>query len=276
MKHLIGGIDFGEGPRWHNGRLWYSDFHQKTVYSVDLNGERNVEFTLDDQPSGLGWMPDGSMLVVSMINRQVLRVSSDGVSVHADLSKLATWHCNDMVVSSSGHAYVGNFGFDLDGRAEFCKTVMVHVTPEGDVSVGADGLSFPNGSVITPDEKTLIVGETLGGCYTSFSINEDGSLSDPSLWAEVPGMFPDGCTMDAEETIWFADASTPRVVRVAKGGKILDEVETPQVPFACMLGGEDGKTLFILTADSSGPNQAGSGSGNIWTHNVDVAKAGLP
>ena len=276
MKHLIGGIDFGEGPRWHNGRLWYSDFHQKTVYSVDLNGERNVEFTLDDQPSGLGWMPDGSMLVVSMINRQVLRVSSDGVSVHADLSELATWHCNDMVVSSSGHAYVGNFGFDLDNRAEFCKTVMVHVTPKGDASVGADGLSFPNGSVITPDEKTLIVGETLGGCYTSFSINEDGSLSDPSLWAEVPGMFPDGCTMDAEETIWFADASTPRVVRVAKGGKILDEVETPQVPFACMLGGEDGKTLFILTADSSGPNQAGSGSGNIWTHNVDVAKAGLP
>ena len=276
MKHLIGGIDFGEGPRWHNGRLWYPDFHQKTVYSVDLNGERNVEFTLDDQPSGLGWMPDGSMLVVSMINRQVLRVSSDGVSVHADLSELATWHCNDMVVSSSGHAYVGNFGFDLDNRAEFCKTVMVHVTPEGDTSVGADGLSFPNGSVITPDEKTLIVGETLGGCYTSFSINEDGSLSDPSLWAEVPGMFPDGCTMDAEETIWFADASTPRVVRVAKGGKILDEVETPQVPFACMLGGEDRKTLFILTADSSGPNQAGSGSGNIWTHNVDVAKAGLP
>ena len=276
MKHLIGGIDFGEGPRWHNGRLWYSDFHQKTVYSVDLNGERNVEFTLDDQPSGLGWMPDGSMLVVSMINRQVLRVSSDGVSVHADLSELATWHCNDMVVSSSGHAYVGNFGFDLDGRAEFCKTVMVHVTPEGDVSVGADGLSFPNGSIITPDEKTLIVGETFGGCYTSFSIHEDGSLSDPSLWAEVPGMFPDGCTMDAEETIWFADASTPRVVRVAKGGKILDEVDTPQVPFACMLGGEDRKTLFILTADSSGPNQAGSGSGNIWTHNVDVAKAGLP
>ena len=276
MKHLIGGIDFGEGPRWHNGRLWYSDFHQKTVYSVNLNGERNVEFTLDDQPSGLGWMPDGSMLVVSMINRQVLRVSSDGVSVHADLSELATWHCNDMVVSSSGHAYVGNFGFDLDGRAEFCKTVMVHVTPEGDVSVGADGLSFPNGSIITPDEKTLIVGETFGGCYTSFSIHEDGSLSDPSLWAEVPGMFPDGCTMDAEETIWFADASTPRVVRVAKGGKILDEVETPQVPFACMLGGEDRKTLFILTADSSGPNQAGSGSGNIWTHNVDVAKAGLP
>ena len=276
MKHLIGGIDFGEGPRWHNGRLWYSDFHQKTVYSVDLNGERSVEFTLDDQPSGLGWMPDGSMLVVSMVNRQVLRVSSDGVSVHADLSELATWHCNDMVVTSSGHAYVGNFGFDLDNRAEFCKTVMVHVTPKGDASVGADGLSFPNGSVITPDEKTLIVGETFGGCYTSFSIHEDGTLSDPSLWAEVPGMFPDGCTMDDEETIWFADASTPRVVRVAKGGKILDEVETPQVPFACMLGGEDGKTLFILTADSSGPNQAGSGSGNIWTHNVDVAKAGLP
>ena len=276
MKHLIGDIDFGEGPRWHNGRLWYSDFHQKTVYSVDPNGERNVEFTLDDQPSGLGWMPDGSLLVISMINRQVLRVDSDGISVHADLSKLATWHCNDMVVSSSGHAYVGNFGFDLDGQGEFCKTVIIHVTPEGDASIVADGLSFPNGSVITPDEKTLIVGETFGGCYTSFSIHEDGSLSEPSLWAEVQGTFPDGCTMDSEETIWFADASTPRVVRVAKGGKILEEVKTPQVPFACMLGGEDGKILFILTADSSGPNQAGSGSGNIWMHEVDTPHAGLP
>ena len=276
MKHLIGGIDFGEGPRWHEGRLWYSDFHQKTVYSVDLDGNRKVELVLDDQPSGLGWMPDGSMLVVSMTKRQILRATGEEVSIHADLSDLATWHCNDMVVNSSGHAYVGNFGFDLDGQAEFCKTVMIHVTPEGDASIVADSLSFPNGSVITPDEKTLIVGETFGGCYTSFSIQEDGSLSEPSLWAEVHGMFPDGCALDAEEAIWFADASVPRVVRVAKGGKILDEVETPQVPFACMLGGEEGKTLFILTADSSGPNQAGSGSGNIWMHEVDTPHAGLP
>ena len=124
MKHLIGGIDFGEGPRWHNGRLWYSDFHQKTVYSVDLNGERNVEFTLDDQPSGLGWMPDGSMLVVSMINRQVLRVSSDGVSVHADL-ELATWHCNDMVVSSSGHIYVEILGLILMVELNFAKPLWL-------------------------------------------------------------------------------------------------------------------------------------------------------
>ena len=276
MKHLIGGIDFGEGPRWHEGRLWYSDFHQKTVYSVDLNGERNVELTLDDQPSGLGWMPDGSMLVVSMTNRQVLRVFGNEVSVHADLSDLATWHCNDMVVNSAGHAYVGNFGFDLDGQAKFCTAALIHISPDGKASIGADELAFPNGSVITPDGKTLIVGETFGSCYKSFTINEDGSLSEPSLWAEIPGTFPDGCTMDAEETIWFADASTPRVIRVAQGGKILEEVETPQVPYACILGGEAGKTLFVLTADSSGPNQSGSGNGNLWTHEVSVPHAGLP
>ncbi|HJP15837.1 MAG TPA: SMP-30/gluconolactonase/LRE family protein [Acidimicrobiales bacterium] len=276
MKHLIGGIDFGEGPRWHEGRLWYSDFHQKTVYSVGFDGNRKVELVLDDQPSGLGWMPDGSMLVVSMVKRQVLRVTGDEVFVHADLSDLATWHCNDMVVSSSGHAYVGNFGFDLEGQTEPCAAAVIHVSPDGKTSIAADELAFPNGSVITPDEKTLIVGETFGNCYRSFSIREDGSLSEPSLWAEVPGMFPDGCTMDAEGAIWFADASIPRIVRVVEGGEILEEVETPQVPYACMLGGDKGTTLFVLTADSSNADQSGSGNGNLWMHRVDVPHAGLP
>jgi sugar lactone lactonase YvrE len=276
LKHLIGGIDFGEGPRWHEGRLWYSDFHQKTVYSVGFDGNRKVELVLDDQPSGLGWMPDGSMLVVSMIKRQVLRVTGDEVFVHADLSDLATWHCNDMVVSSSGHAYVGNFGFDLEGQTEPCAAAVIHVSPDGKTSIAADELAFPNGSVITPDEKTLIVGETFGNCYRSFSIREDGSLSEPSLWAEVPGMFPDGCTMDAEGAIWFADASIPRIVRVVEGGEILEEVETPQVPYACMLGGDKGTTLFVLTADSSNADQSGSGNGNLWMHRVDVPHAGLP
>jgi len=276
LKHLIGGIDFGEGPRWHEGRLWYSDFHQKTVYSVGFDGNRKVELVLDDQPSGLGWMPDGSMLVVSMVKRQVLRVTGDEVFVHADLSDLATWHCNDMVVSSSGHAYVGNFGFDLEGQTEPCAAAVIHVSPDGKTSIAADELAFPNGSVITPDEKTLIVGETFGNCYRSFSIREDGSLSEPSLWAEVPGMFPDGCTMDAEGAIWFADASIPRIVRVVEGGEILEEVETPQVPYACMLGGDKGTTLFVLTADSSNADQSGSGNGNLWMHRVDVPHAGLP
>ena len=221
-------------------------------------------------------MPDGSMLVVSMVKRQVLRVTGDEVFVHADLSDLATWHCNDMVVSSSGHAYVGNFGFDLEGQTEPCAAAVIHVSPDGKTSIAADELAFPNGSVITPDEKTLIVGETFGNCYRSFSIREDGSLSEPSLWAEVPGMFPDGCTMDAEGAIWFADASIPRIVRVVEGGEILEEVETPQVPYACMLGGDKGTTLFVLTADSSNADQSGSGNGNLWMHRVDVPHAGLP
>ncbi len=278
FEQFLAGLDFGEGPRWHDGRLWYSDFYQHRVYSVSADGTRETILDLDDeQPSGLGWLPDGTLLIVGMTRRQVLRMGADGsVSVHADLSDIAAWNCNDMVVDARGNAYVGNFGFDLEKRGQPADADLALVRPDGSVEVAAEGLRFPNGSVITPDGSTLIVGETMGQRYTAFTIGGDGSLSDRRTWAEVPGTAPDGCTLDAEGTIWFANAAAPEVVRVAQGGEILERHATPQNAFACMLGGHDGHTLFVITSPGFGTDTAGMAAGAIWTTRVDSPKAGRP
>src|ERR1700677_5145951 len=207
-RTLAAGIYFGEGPRWRDGRLWFSDFPAHAVRSVSLNGDVRTEFVIDDQPSGLGWMPDGSMLIVSMKKRQVLRRSTAGViSLHADLSAIATFHCNDMVVEPSGGAFVGNFCFDLEhelaarGRAQViadhATAQLAYISPNGEASVAASELHFPNGSVITPDGKTLIVAETLGGSLTAFDLGAGGALSNRRVWATTVPRAPDGITLDA-------------------------------------------------------------------------------
>ena len=212
---LSDGIYFGEGPRWRDGRLWFSDFLAHAVKSVSPDGDLRTEFVIDDQPSGLGWMPDGSMLIVSMTKRHVLRRSTAGViGVHADLSHIAAFHCNDMVVEPSGGAFVGNFGFDLDhemttrGRkqvyADHPTAQLAYVAANGEVSVAASEMHFPNGSVITPDGKTLIVGETLGGCLTAFDLGAGGALSNRRVWATTLPRAPDGITLDADGAIWIA------------------------------------------------------------------------
>ena len=162
---LVDGIDFAEGPRWHEGRLWYSDFYQRAIYSVGVEGDRRVEYgDLTDRPSGLGWMPDGSLLVVFMTQRKLMRDAGAGSLVeHADLSSIASWHCNDMVVDAHGNAYVGNFGFDLEERANFEPANLALVRADGSVELAAADMRFPNGSVITPDGSTLIVGQSFGG-----------------------------------------------------------------------------------------------------------------
>ncbi len=278
FERLIGGIDFGEGPRWHNGVLWYSDFYQRAIYTVNMVGERAaIHIDLDDQPSGLGWLPDGSLIFVAMLTRKVMRVVGGEIVEHADLSALATGSCNDMVVDASGNAYVGNFGFDLDAGEEFVPADLALVRPDGTVSVAADTMAFPNGSVITPDGGTLIVGETFGGGYTAFTIGDDGTLSGRRRWAETPGMAPDGCTLDAEGGIWFADAIGSQVVRVLEGGEITDRLDLPMNTYATTLGGDDGRTLFVLCApDSSSSVVAGKAGGVIFTTSVDVAHAGRP
>ncbi len=274
---LIGGLDFGEGPRWHDGLLWYSDFFQHRVYTVSTDGKRETVLDLgSEQPSGLGWLPNGDLLVVAMLKRQLVRYDGQKTSVHADLSDIATWHCNDMVVSDSGIAYVGNFGYDYGSDAEPKTADLAAVFPDGRKIVATTNLNFPNGSVITPDDKTLIVGETFSCRYSAFSILPDGKLSEGRLWAEMPGRLPDGCTLDSENGIWFADAFSTQVVRVVEGGEITDVIDLPQRTFACMLGGDDGKTLFILTASSDPESGIEPGAGAIYTVQVEFSRSGKP
>lgn len=271
------GVDFGEGPRWHEGEFWYSDFYQQRVYALAADGTRRTVVEIDDRPSGLGWLPDGDLLIVSMTNRQVLRWNGTTTTVHADLSEIATWHCNDMVVSADGTAYVGNFGFDLEAAQKFVPAHLAGVRPTGETFVAAEGLAFPNGSVITPDGKTLIVGQSFGGDYRAFDIAPDGTLVNNRQWAEIPGTAPDGCALDADGGIWFSDALGSQVIRVTEGGTVTHTVPTPAPTFACALGGDDGRTLFILCAPGSHPDQvAGKGEGAVWTMPVDHPHAGRP
>jgi sugar lactone lactonase YvrE len=285
-KVLAGGISFGEGPRWRDGRLWFSDFFNHAVKSVSLAGDVRTEFTLDDQPSGLGWTPDGELLVVSMTRRLLLRRGPDGtLHTHADLSHLATWHCNDMVVDALGRAYVGNFGFDLDGEvaarglaavaADHTTARLALVDLDGTVRPVADDMHFPNGSVITPDGRTLIVGETFAARLTAFDIAPDGGLSNRREWASVQPRLPDGICLDAEGAVWMANPTAPECVRFAQGGEVLEVIETALPCYACMLGGDDGRTLFMLT---SRPAEAADGkpSGQIEIARVDAQHAGRP
>ncbi len=278
-ERLVGGVDFGEGPRWHDGRLWYSDFHQATIYSVGEGGDRRAEYAdLPDRPSGLGWMPDGTLLVVFMTTRRLMREAGDGTLVeHADLSGIATWHCNDMVVDRAGNAYVGNFGFDLEAAASFQPADLALVRADGSVEVAATDLRFPNGSVITPDGRTLIVGQSFGGDYVAFTIADDATLHDQRQWAAIEGTAPDGCALDDAGGIWFADALGSQVVRVEEGGVVTDRIPTPQPVFACMLGGSDGRSLYALCAPGSHPDiTAGKGLGEILVTTVAHGHAGLP
>lgn len=284
---LADGLYFGEGPRWHQGRLWFSDFYDRAVKSVDTSGTVRTEIELDDQPSGLGWLPDGRLVIVAMHRRQVLRVDPDGVQVHADLSAVATYHANDMVVDAQGRAYVGNFGFQLDEAlktrgvesviADHPTARLARVDADGSVHVAASGLHFPNGMVITPDGRTLVVAETLAMRLTAFDIAPDGALSNRRVWATLGMRAPDGICLDANGHVWIANAIAPECVLVAPGGEIVATVQTSQPCFACMLGGDDRRALFAMTAPSSVAEMvATSRQGRIECAQVEVPGAGQP
>jgi sugar lactone lactonase YvrE len=279
LRILLDDLVFPEGPRWRDGRLWVSDMHGKEVFAVDLDGRRETILAVPGRPSGLGWLPDGRLLVVSMVDRKVLRIEAGEPVVHADLSTLAPFHCNDMVVDRIGRAYVGNFGFDLDAREAPRATGLILVLPDGRVRVVAEDLLFPNGAVITPDGKTLVVAETFGARLTAFDIEPDGSLANRRLWAEV-GLPPDGICLDAEGCIWVAaPVDAGGFLRVAPGGEVKQRIAADRRGYACMLGGPDGRSLFLLEAFSSHRDKAiarGRGNGRIRIVEVDVPHAGWP
>jgi sugar lactone lactonase YvrE len=284
---LAEGLYFGEGPRWRDGRLWFSDFYDHAVKSIDSNGATRTEFEIDDQPSGLGWLPDGRLIIVAMHRRQVLRVDPDGVQLHADLAAVASYHANDMVVDGQGRAFVGNFGFPLDEAlktrgvesviADHPTARLARVDADGSVHVAATDLHFPNGMVITPDGKTLIVAETLAMRLTAFDIGPGGALSNRRVWATLGMRAPDGICLDANGHVWIANAIAPECVLVAPGGGITATVETSQPCFACMLGGDDRRTLFAMTAPSSVADAVSiARQGRIECAEVRVPGAGRP
>jgi len=276
LETLLDGLTFTEAPRWHDGRLWFSDFYTHRVLAVSPDGIVETILEIPQRPSGLGWMPDGALLVVSMLDRRLLRVENGTTRVHADLSAVATGPCNDMVVDARGRAYVGNFGYDRHKGEPPRTTCLARVDPDGRVTRAAEDLFFPNGTVITPDGLTLIVGESMAKRATAFTVADDGTLHDRRLWADLGEVLPDGCTLDAEGAIWFADARGTAVVRVREGGEVTDTVETGQHTFACALGGADGRTLFVVCADSFGGPEDVPPTGTIRTLRVDVPHAGLP
>ena len=274
---LLDGLMFGEGPRWHQRKLWFSDIQARQVMTVDLEGKAETVVEVPGQPSGLGWLPDGRLLVVSMADRRLLRLDSEGLAEVADLSKLASCHCNDMVVDQQGRAYIGNFGFDLIAQQPFAPAEIILVTPDGDARIVAEDIAFPNGTVITPDGRTLIVGETWAARLTAFDIEPDGSLTRRRLWAQLERAVPDGICLDADGAIWVASPVSAEVLRVREGGEVTHRVKVSTQAYACMLGGPERRTLFILTAETSHPGEARrKASGRIEIVEVDVPGAGLP
>lgn len=294
VRTLAEGIYFGEGPRWHaddpGGRLWFSDFYSSRVCSLSLEGDLRTELELDGRPSGLGWMPDGSLLVVRMELRQVWRRWPDGrFELHADVADHSAFLCNDMVVDGSGRAYVGNFGFDLDAElhargpesviADHPQTCLALVQSDGTVSDAAPGesFSFPNGMVITPDGSMLIVGETLGGRLSAFDIGADGTLSGRREYASTWPRVPDGICLDATGAVWIANPLAPECALIAPGGEVLEVIQTGLPCYACMLGGPEGKHLFMLVAPSSDATAAARAPlGKVLVAEVKASRAGWP
>ena len=285
------GLSFGESPRWHDERLFYSDFYRHGVYSMAPDGtDERLELEVAAQPSGIGWLPDGSMLVVSMTDHRVLRAAADGsVTIHADIAEHCGYWANDMVVAQDGTTYIGNFGFDLDSFLEEHgvegvltppgppKTNLCVLDPSGELIQVVSEVAFPNGSVITPDGSTLIVAETMAMHLTAFDIVAGGQLANRRVFAQLELVPADGICLDANLQVWVANALAPQAIRVAEGGEVTGTVETSQTCFACTLGGDDRSTLFCMTAPTSTASIAStSTSAKIEAAVVDAPGAGRP
>jgi sugar lactone lactonase YvrE len=272
------GIAFGESPRWRDGRLWFSDWMAHEVIAVDLDGANQVMANVPAFPFCIDSHPDGGLLIVAGSEQRLLHRAPDGtLTPYADLSPLDTHPWNDIVVDGRGNAYVNDIGFDFPG-GEFAPGIVALVTPDGQARQVADGLAFPNGMAVTPDNSTLIAAESYAKRLTAFDIASDGSLSNRRVWADLGQGVPDGICLDAEGAVWYADVPNQACVRVAEGGAVLQTVSLDRGCFSCALGGPDRRTLFMVGQQWGGtggmsPEQR---TGQVWCLDVAVPGAGWP
>jgi sugar lactone lactonase YvrE len=275
---LITGLASGESPRWHEGRLWFSDFGANEVIAASLDGSREVIGRVPGMPMGLGFLPDGRLIVVSARDGQLLAAQPGApLTTYADLSALSPHPWSDMVLDGRGNAYIGNIGFNFPA-GQFAPGILALVTPGGQARQVADGLAFANGMVITPDNQTLIMAETYAHRLTAFDIAADGALSGQRVWADLDGAFPDGICLDAEGAIWYAEVPGKRCVRVREGGQVLQTIELDRGCFACALGGPDRQTLFLLAAEypAAAGMSSGTRTGQVLTTGAPAPGAGWP
>lgn len=274
-KLLIEGLRFPETPRWRDGKIWFSDMVARKVMTVDPEGRTESIVDVPNSPGGIGWLPDGRLLIVSMRDRRLLRLDPTGLVEVADVSGIAEYSCDDMIVDEKGRAYIGHFGFDALAGKPFAPASLIMVTPEGTVSIAADNLAFPNGCVMTPDNKTMIVAESVSCKLTAFDVASDGSLSNRRRFAQFgKGEMPDGICIDAESAVWVSLPGVNEIRRVHDGGRVSATIKTNPQAYACMLGGEDRRTLFLCTSTTAAFR--GAVPGGIQTMRVDVPGAGLP
>ena len=273
LQTLMTGLAFGESPRWHDDRLWFSDWGAQEVIAVDLEGKSEVITRIQSFPFCIDFLPDGRLLVVSARDQLLLRMEPDGSLVtHANLTSLSDHPWNEIVVDGRGNAYLNNIGFDFPG-GEFAPGIIALVTPDGSTRQVADGVAFPNGMVVTPDNATLILAESYGKRLTAFDIAADGGLSNRRVWADLGDGAPDGICLDAENAIWYGDVPNKRCVRVREGGEVLQTIDLDRGCFACALGGADKRTLFLVATEWSGTT---SMAGGARTGQVLVVEAPAP
>lgn len=270
-----------ESPRWHDNRLWFSDWGTQEILAVDLAGNSEVMVEVPTMPFCFDWLPDGRLLIVSGGDGRLLRQEPDGsLATHADLTGLADPPWNDVVVDGRGNAYIGSIGFDFAGGAEFAAGILALVTPDGVVRQVAEATAFANGLVVTPDNATLILAESYGNQLTAFDIAADGSLSRRRVWAGLDDGVPDGICLDADHAVWYGDVPNQRCVRVREGGEVLQTIDLDRGCFACMLGGEARCTLFLLANAWGDPETMtegeGAGTGQVLTVAAPAPGIGWP
>jgi sugar lactone lactonase YvrE len=278
LQTLMTDVAFGESPRWHDDRLWFSDWGAQELIAVDLEGKSEVIVRMPSSPFSIDWLPNGRLLIVLGPEGVLLRREPDGsLATHADLSGLSDHPWNEIVVDGRGNTYVNNIGFDFP-FGEFAPGTVALLTPDGSVRQVADGVAFPNGMAVTPDNSTLIIAESYGNKLTAFDIAEDGGLSNRRVWADLGDGVPDGICLDAEGAVWYGDVPNKRCARVAEGGEVLQTIELDLGCFACMLGGEDGRTLFMVAQEWGGAESMAESrrTGQVLTVEATAPGVGWP